>query len=92
MKLLNKILVANRGEIALRILRTAHFLGIDTATIYSDADVNARHATIKNKYHKGAFRVGPPTSSQSYLNVPAVCQAISDSGADAVHGGYGFLS
>ncbi|KAI3649418.1 hypothetical protein MP228_005050 [Amoeboaphelidium protococcarum] len=90
--LLQNVLVANRGEIALRVLRTAHRLGIKTSTIYSDADVNARHATVQSPLHVGAYRVGPPVSAQSYLNIPAVCAAVKESGADAVHGGYGFLS
>jgi len=83
-----KILIANRGEIACRIIRTARKLGIATVAIYSDADVNALHVEMADE----AVRVGPAQSSQSYLNIEAIIKAARDAGAEAIHPGYGFLS
>src|SRR5690554_217857 len=83
-----KILVANRGEIACRIIRTARRLGIKTVAIYSDADRGARHVEMADE----AVHIGPAPSSESYLNMAAVLKAVRQSGADAVHPGYGFLS
>ena len=83
-----KILIANRGEIACRVIRTAHQMGIRTVAVYSDADRNALHVRLADE----AVRIGPPPSAQSYLvidNLIAACQA---TGAEAVHPGYGFLS
>ncbi|MEZ5595257.1 MAG: biotin carboxylase N-terminal domain-containing protein [Pseudomonadales bacterium] len=82
------LLVANRGEIACRIMRTARLLGLRTTAVYSEADQNAMHVRMADQ----AFCLGPAPALQSYLNVPALIQAIRDSGADAVHPGYGFLS
>lgn len=83
-----KILIANRGEIACRIIRTARQLGIATVAIYSDADVNALHVEMADE----AVRVGPAQSAQSYLNVEAIIKAALETGAEAIHPGYGFLS
>ncbi|MDY6829402.1 MAG: acetyl/propionyl/methylcrotonyl-CoA carboxylase subunit alpha [Pseudomonadota bacterium] len=84
----NKILVANRGEIAVRILRSAHDLGYATAAIYSDADSGAPHVLAADE----AYRVGPSPASQSYLDIDSILAAAQACGADAVHPGYGFLS
>ncbi|MEM1567329.1 MAG: acetyl-CoA carboxylase biotin carboxylase subunit [Thermofilaceae archaeon] len=84
----DKILVANRGEIAVRIIRTAKMLGIKTVAVYSDADQNALHALIADE----AVWVGGADPSESYLNVEAIINAAKSTGAEAVHPGYGFLS
>lgn len=83
-----KILVANRGEIAIRIMKTAKKMGMKTVAIFSEADVNSMHVRFADE----AYFVGPPPTSKSYLNIPNVLQAIKDTGAQAVHPGYGFLS
>ncbi|MCF8278506.1 MAG: acetyl-CoA carboxylase biotin carboxylase subunit [Flavobacteriales bacterium] len=85
---MNKILVANRGEIALRIMRSAREMGIKTVAIYSEADRNALHV----RYADEAVCVGPPPSNQSYLQVDKIIQICKDLNVDAVHPGYGFLS
>ncbi len=82
------LLIANRGEIACRIMRTAQRLGIATVAVYSDADADAAHVAMADK----AFRIGPPSPRESYLNRDAILEAATASGADAVHPGYGFLS
>ena len=82
------LLVANRGEIAVRIIRGARDLGIRTATVYSDADVSARHVRLADV----SERVGGSEPAESYLNAEAVLAAAERMGADAVHPGYGFLS
>ncbi len=82
------LLIANRGEIACRIIRTARRLGIRTVAVYSDADVAAQHVRQADL----AVRVGPAPAAQSYLDVAAVLAAAAESGADAIHPGYGFLS
>jgi len=87
-KLFDKILIANRGEIAWRVMRTCKRLGIKTVAIYSDADAKSEHV----KQADEAYNVGPPPTSQSYLNVPRILEVIKQSGAQAVHPGYGFLS
>jgi len=84
----SKVLVANRGEIALRIMRTCERLGIATVAVYSDADWNAPHV----RRAQAAVRLGPPQPSQSYLNLGAIIDAAHRTGADAIHPGYGFLS
>ena len=84
----NKILIANRGEIAVRIMATAKRLGIKTVAVYSEADTSALHV----KQADEAIYIGPSPSSQSYLKVENIISAIHDTGADAVHPGYGFLS
>ena len=83
-----KLLVANRGEIASRVLRTAERLGLRTVAVFSDADVGSPHVAQADE----AIRIGPPPVKESYLNVPALLAAIADTGADAVHPGYGLLS
>ena len=82
------LLVANRGEIACRVIRTARRLGIRTVAVYSDADAEAAHVEQADD----AIRIGPASAQQSYLDQEAIAQAIAASGADAVHPGYGFLS
>ncbi len=84
----NKILIANRGEIACRVIKTARKMGIGTVAIYSDADKNALHVSMADE----AVHIGPPPANQSYIVIDKVMDAIRKSGAQAVHPGYGFLS
>jgi geranyl-CoA carboxylase alpha subunit len=84
----SKILVANRGEIACRVMRTARRMGYLTVAAYSDADRDAPHV----KFADEAVRIGPPPAAQSYLSIEALLAAAKQTGADAVHPGYGFLS
>ncbi|MGY6706995.1 MAG: ATP-binding protein [Rhizobiaceae bacterium] len=86
--MIRRLLIANRGEIACRIVRTARRMGIETVTVYSDADREAMHVAIADH----ALRIGPAPAAQSYLNIAALLDAARASGADAVHPGYGFLS
>jgi acetyl-CoA carboxylase biotin carboxylase subunit len=83
-----KILIANRGEIALRIICACRELGIQTVAVYSEADANSLHVRFADEY----VCIGPPRSAESYLSVPAVISAAEITGADAIHPGYGFLS
>ena len=83
-----KILIANRGEIACRVIRTARRMGIRTVAVYSEADKDARHVTMADE----AVPIGPPPSAQSYLQIERIVEACKDTGAEAVHPGYGFLS
>jgi len=83
-----RLLIANRGEIACRIIRTARRLGIETIAVYSDADRHALHVRMADC----ALRIGPPIARDSYLNIDALLDAARRSGAEAVHPGYGFLS
>lgn len=83
-----KILVANRGEIACRVFRTAKKMGIATVAVYSDADQNALHTEMADE----AVRIGPAPSSESYLKIDTIVDVCRQTGADAVHPGYGFLS
>ena len=83
-----KILIANRGEIACRVIRTAKKLGIATVAVYSDADRDALHVRQADE----AVHIGPAPSSQSYIVIDRILDAIRQTGADAVHPGYGFLS
>ncbi len=86
--MLKKILIANRGEIACRIIRTARRMGIATVAVYSDADRDALHVEMADE----AVRIGPAPASQSYLVIENIVAACRETGADAVHPGYGFLS
>jgi propionyl-CoA carboxylase alpha chain len=83
-----KILIANRGEVACRIIRTAKRMGLSTVAVYSDADRDALHVEMADE----AVRIGPAPAAQSYLSIAAILTACRESGADAVHPGYGFLS
>ncbi len=83
-----KILIANRGEIACRIIATARRLGIATVAVYSDADAAARHVAMADE----AYRIGPPPAKESYLVIERLLEAARTSGAEAIHPGYGFLS
>jgi acetyl-CoA carboxylase biotin carboxylase subunit len=85
---INKILIANRGEIALRIHRAAHEMGIKTVAVHSTADTDAMHVRLADQ----AICIGPPPAAESYLNIPNIISAAEISGADAIHPGYGFLS
>lgn len=84
----NKILIANRGEIACRVMKTARKMGIQTVAVYSDADKNALHVKMADE----AIHIGPPPANQSYIVIDKVMAAIRETGAQAVHPGYGFLS
>jgi len=84
----DKILIANRGEIALRVLRACQELGIPTVAVHSTADADAMHVRLSDE----SVCIGPPPAKDSYLNVPALLAACEITGADAVHPGYGFLS
>ncbi|MEQ8254876.1 MAG: biotin carboxylase N-terminal domain-containing protein, partial [Roseovarius confluentis] len=83
-----KILIANRGEIACRVIKTARKMGISTVAIYSDADRHALHVEMADE----AVHIGPPPASESYIVIDKVMEAIKQTGAEAVHPGYGFLS
>ncbi|UDG80877.1 Biotin carboxylase [Candidatus Hartigia pinicola] len=86
--MLNKIVIANRGEIALRILRACKELGIKTVAVYSTADSDLKHVLLSDE----TICIGPAISAKSYLNIPAIISAAEISGAQAIHPGYGFLS
>src|SRR6202790_2694658 len=83
-----KILIANRGEIALRVIDACKELGIATVAVYSEVDRNALHVRFADE----AVCIGPPRSSESYLNIPQVISAAEITNVDAIHPGYGFLS
>ncbi|HEY3705164.1 MAG TPA: acetyl/propionyl/methylcrotonyl-CoA carboxylase subunit alpha [Terracidiphilus sp.] len=87
-KMFETILIANRGEIACRVIATCKRMGIRTAVVYSDADAHALHVRLADK----AVRIGPPASRESYLNIARILDAAKQTGAQAVHPGYGFLS
>ena len=87
-KVFKKILVANRGEIALRIIRTCREMGIKTIAVYSTADKESLHV----KFADEAVCIGPPPSKESYLNIASIIAAAEITNADAIHPGYGFLS
>ncbi len=84
----SKVLIANRGEIALRVLRACKELGIETVAVHSTADADAMHVRLADE----SVCIGPPPASESYLNIPSIVSACEITGADAVHPGYGFLS
>ena len=86
--MIQKILIANRGEIALRILRACKKLGIKTVAIFSDVDRNCLHVNLAVE----SFCIGEAPSIKSYLSIPKIINACTVTGADAVHPGYGFLS
>jgi acetyl-CoA carboxylase, biotin carboxylase subunit len=83
-----RVLVANRGEIAVRVIRALHELGIEAVTVYSTADEDALHVRLADR----AVKIGPPPAAQSYLSMPAIVAAAKTTGCEAVHPGYGFLS
>ncbi len=84
----SKVLIANRGEIALRVLRACKELGIETVAVHSTADADAMHVRLADE----SVCIGPPPAMESYLNIPRIVSACEITGADAVHPGYGFLS
>ena len=83
-----RLLIANRGEIAVRIIRACRELGIESVAVYSDADADAMHTAMADR----AERIGPAQAADSYLSITAVIDAAQRSGAEAIHPGYGFLS
>ena len=87
-KPIKKVLVANRGEIAIRIMRSCREMGLETVAVFSDADRTAMHVRYANE----AYNIGPAPSSESYLNMERIIATAKSSGADAIHPGYGFLS
>jgi acetyl-CoA carboxylase biotin carboxylase subunit len=86
--MLRRILIANRGEIAVRVIRACRERGISSIAVYSDADARAPHVLLADR----AVRIGPAPPADSYLSIPAILKAARDTGADAIHPGYGFLS
>ena len=86
--MLDKVLIANRGEIALRVLRACQTMGIKTVAVHSTADRNLKHVGMADE----AICIGPASSAQSYLNIPAIIAAAEVTDASAIHPGYGFLS
>src|SRR5690242_3540419 len=87
-QMFKKILIANRGEIACRIVKTARRMGIATVAVYSEADAEALHVRMADE----AVLIGPPPAAESYLRIDRIIEACERTGADAVHPGYGFLS
>ncbi|MCB1373662.1 MAG: 3-methylcrotonyl-CoA carboxylase, partial [Rhodobacteraceae bacterium] len=83
-----RILIANRGEIACRVMATCRRLGVDTVAVHSDADAGAKHVAMAD----AAVRIGPAPAAESYLNGERIIAAALETGAEAIHPGYGFLS
>src|SRR5438067_1402613 len=83
-----KVLIANRGEIAIRVIRACREMGIQTVAVHSEADRESMHTKLADK----SICIGPGPTSESYLNVPSIISACEITGADAIHPGYGFLS
>ncbi len=88
LKKFKKVLIANRGEIAIRVIRSCKELGIETVAVHSTADEDSLHVKMADE----SVCVGPPKSAHSYLNIPQILSAADITGADAIHPGYGFLS
>ncbi|RME11782.1 MAG: acetyl-CoA carboxylase biotin carboxylase subunit, partial [Aquificota bacterium] len=86
--MMQSLLIANRGEIAVRVIRTCREMGIRTVAVYSEADANSMHAKLADR----SICIGPAEPSKSYLDIPRIISALEVSGAEAVHPGYGFLS
>ncbi|HEX5125054.1 MAG TPA: biotin carboxylase N-terminal domain-containing protein, partial [Rhodanobacteraceae bacterium] len=86
--MLDKVVIANRGEIALRVLRACHALGIRTVAVHSTVDRNLKHVGMADE----SICIGPAPAAESYLNVPAIIAAAEVTDAQAIHPGYGFLS
>ncbi len=86
--MLSRVLIANRGEIALRVIRACHEMGIETVAVYSEADRNASYLRLANE----SVCIGPPDCNQSYLNIPRIISAAEITNVDAIHPGYGFLA
>ncbi|MBC8403047.1 MAG: hypothetical protein H8E14_16290, partial [Candidatus Marinimicrobia bacterium] len=84
----NKILVANRGEIAIRVMRTCREMGIRTVGVFSSADRTAPHILMADE----AYQIGPPPAAESYLKIDRILEVAQESGATMIHPGYGFLS
>src|SRR5215813_14967509 len=86
--MIKRLLIANRGEVALRVIRACRELGVETVAVYSEADVRAPHVSAADR----AVAIGPAPAVDSYLSTARILEAVDTSGADAVHPGYGFLS